>query len=308
MKEAAQAFTPEARIKRHLRQHLTDLGFTKDESGALVLPDASKATVRTLHRKQREDKLAENAAFIANHLPSLQTYFASGTDVRPEAIRPVLQLVTGTGVEAKLFRLASLTWSVPVSSGFGRRMRYLVWDQSIGKLIGIFAIGELTDFTKVIADAPARRHIASDAAPYRDYAPVKRDYIAREARNTTLGLAGEEFVVRFEHWRLNQLGQTKLADRVEHVSQTRGDGLGYDVLSFDANGKERFIEVKTTAFSKETPFFVTRNELNFSKDASDHFVLCRLFEFRLKPRLFALNGALDQHCALDPVTYRASFA
>lgn len=167
---------------------------------------------------------------------------------------------------------------------------------------------EVMDFSNVIADAPARRHIAADAAPYRDYAPVKRDYIAREARNTTLGLAGEEFVVRFEHWRLNQLGQPKLADRVEHVSQTQGDGLGYDVRSFDADGKERFIEVKTTAFSKETPFFVTRNELDFSKDASDHFVLCRLFEFRQNPRLFALKGALDQHCALDPVTYRASFA
>lgn len=167
---------------------------------------------------------------------------------------------------------------------------------------------DVIDFTKVITGAPRRQHFASEAAPYRDYAPVKRDYIAREARNTTLGLAGEEFVVRFEHWRLNQLGQPKLADRVEHVSQTQGDGLGYDVRSFDADGKERFIEVKTTAFSKETPFFVTRNELDFSKDASDHFVLCRLFEFRQKPRLFSLNGALDQHCALDPVTYRASFA
>lgn len=167
---------------------------------------------------------------------------------------------------------------------------------------------ELIDFSKMIADAPARRHIASDAAPYRDYAPIKRDYIAREARNTTLGIAGEELVVRFEHWRLNQLGQSQLADRVEHVSQTKGDGLGYDVLSFDANGKERFIEVKTTTFSKETPFFVSRNELDFSKHARDHFVLCRLFEFRQAPRLFALKGALDQHCALDPVTYRASFA
>lgn len=167
---------------------------------------------------------------------------------------------------------------------------------------------ELIDFSKVVANAPKRQHVATDAAPYRDYAPVKRDYIAREARNTSLGVAGEEFVVRFEHWRLNQLGMTTLADRVEHVSQTKGDGLGYDVLSFDASGRERFIEVKTTAFGKETPFFVTRNELDFSKDAKDHFVLCRLFEFRQAPRLFALNGALDQHCALDPVTYRASFA
>lgn len=167
---------------------------------------------------------------------------------------------------------------------------------------------EQVDFSKVITDAPKRRHIASDAAPDRDYSPVKRDYMARESRNATLGLAGEEFVVRFEHWRLNQLGQSKLADRVEHVSQTKGDGLGYDVLSFDASGRERFIEVKTTSFGKETPFFVSHNELNFSKDASDCFVLCRLFEFRQTPRMFALNGALDQHCALDPVTYRASFS
>jgi hypothetical protein len=166
----------------------------------------------------------------------------------------------------------------------------------------------LIDFTKVITDAPARRHMASDAAPYRSYLPVKRDYIAREARNSTLGIAGEEFVVRFEHWRLNKLGKNKLAERVEHVSQTKGDGLGYDVLSFDTDGKERFIEVKTTAFGKETPFFVTRNELDFSKDASDNFVLCRLFEFRQTPRLFALKGALDQHWSLDPVTYRASFS
>lgn len=166
---------------------------------------------------------------------------------------------------------------------------------------------EMIDFSKVIADAPARRHVAKDAVSSKDYLAVKRDYIAREARNTALGMAGEEFVVRFEHWRLIQLGKTRLADRVEHVSQTKGDGLGYDVLSFDANGRERFIEVKTTAFGKETPFFVTQNELNFSKDSSDNFVLCRLFEFRQTPRLFALNGALDKHCMLDPVTYRASF-
>lgn len=166
---------------------------------------------------------------------------------------------------------------------------------------------ELIDFSRVIAEAPARKHVATEPAPYREYAPIKRDYLARESRNMSLGLAGEEFVVRYEHWRLNQLGLPRLADRVEHVSSTKGDGLGYDVLSFDPNGKERFIEVKTTAFGKETPFFVTRNELQFSRDARENFKLCRLFEFRKAPRLFSLSGPLDTHCTLDPVTYRASF-
>jgi hypothetical protein len=36
----------------------------------------------------------------------------------------------------------SLTWAVPVSHGFGRRLRYLVWDRHNGKLIGLMAIGD----------------------------------------------------------------------------------------------------------------------------------------------------------------------
>lgn len=167
---------------------------------------------------------------------------------------------------------------------------------------------EIFDFATVETDAPMRRHTASDTTPHRAYAPVKRDYLARESRNASLGLAGEEFVAQYEHWRLAQLGKSVLADRVEHVSRTKGDGLGYDVLSFDVNGRERFIEVKTTTFGKETPFFVSSNELDFSRDASTQFMLCRLFEFRKSPRLFSLRGSLDQHCVLDPITYRASFS
>ena len=111
----------------------------------------------------------------------------------------------------------------------------------------------------------------------------------------------------YEHWRLVHLGKTQLADRVEHVSKSKGDGLGYDVLSFDPSGRERFIEVKTTAYSKETPFYVTRGELSFSREASTQFHLCRVFDFRKDPRLFSLKGRLDDHCQLDPVTYQASF-
>jgi hypothetical protein len=107
---------------------------------------------------------------------------------------------------------------------------------------------------------------------------------------------------------LIQLGQPALADKVEHVSSSQGDGLGYDVLSFEADGKERLIEVKTTTFGRDTPFFVSRGELQLSRTAADQFHLYRLFEFRKSPRLFDLNGPLDQHCLLDPVSFRASFA
>lgn len=164
-----------------------------------------------------------------------------------------------------------------------------------------------TDFSKVKSDAPLKQHEAKELEPNMLFRAVKRDYLEREARNQSLGLAGEEFVTLYEHWRLIELGQQRLADKVEHVSQTKGDGLGYDVLSYDSDGKERFIEVKTTTFGRDTPFFVSRGELALSHGAKDKFHLYRLFEFRHAPRLFDLPGSLDQHCVLDPVTYRASF-
>ena len=122
-----------------------------------------------------------------------------------------------------------------------------------------------------------------------------------------LGLAGELFAVDFERWRLAKSGADQLADKVRHVSRDEGDGLGYDVLSFEPDGSERFIEVKTTSFGERTPFFVSANEVQFARTHTQRFRLYRLFDFRVSPRLFELAGSFEQHCQLDPTTFRASF-
>jgi len=80
--------------------------------------------------------------FISERFPELIKHFASGEDIDPARISPVLQRISSGTWEGDLFRLASLTWSVPVSNGFGRRLRYLVWDKYNGKLMGIIAIGD----------------------------------------------------------------------------------------------------------------------------------------------------------------------
>jgi len=79
-------------------------------------------------------------------------------------------------------------------------------------------------------------------------------------------------------------------------------------LSFDGDGRERFIEVKTTAFAAEVPVFIRQNEVAFPEDHSDQFHLYRLFEFRQNPRMFSLFGAVSASCHLDPRTYRATVA
>lgn len=131
------------------------------------------------------------------------------------------------------------------------------------------------------------------------------NFLALEAASRDLGRAGESFVVSYERDRLARAGKPRLADRVEHVALTRGDGFGFDVWSFDMNGADRFIEVKTTSNAKDTPFFITRNELAVSLAEAHAYRLYRLFRFRTTPRFFVLTGALDECTVLTPTVYAA---
>lgn len=132
----------EANLKRRLRRHLASLGFQKTKEGELTPPGVGKDAVRAVHGIQRADRLAANRRFLSEQFPRLAKHFASGSEIDPQRISPALQRIeTGTW-QGDLFRLASLTWSVPVSNGFGRRLRYLVWDEQNEKLIGIIAIGD----------------------------------------------------------------------------------------------------------------------------------------------------------------------
>lgn len=165
----------------------------------------------------------------------------------------------------------------------------------------------LAEFSGFVVEAPrgrARRVRAGDNHLIR--LPFKRDYLERESRNRSLGLAGELVVLDFESRRLHLEGAKHLCDRIEHSSVLKGDGLGYDVLSFDSDGRERFIEVKTTAYDAETPFFVSPNEVSFSEEQAKSFQTYRLFDFRRNARMFALQGAISSNFLLDPCTYRAS--
>ena len=105
------------------------------------------------------------------------------------------------------------------------------------------------------------------------------DYQAIEAQNRALGLAGEEAVVRREIRFLRLAQRDDLAHRVRHASVEDGDGLGYDVRSFRPDGTERLLEVKTTRYSPQQPFLVTRNEVDLSVEQPDRFTLVRVSRF-----------------------------
>jgi hypothetical protein len=123
-----------------------------------------------------------------------------------------------------------------------------------------------------------------------------------------MGERGEEFALKFEKNRLALLNREDLAREVEWTSKEKGDGAGYDIRSFDPKSeKELFIEVKTSNCGKYQPFYISENEVSFSKDNSEQYSLYRVFNFRRDPKLFMLPGDIRQNVQLVANTYKAIF-
>jgi len=134
--------TVEARLKRLVRANLRRLGFVRKEGEWLTPSSSCKDAIRSLHQEHRSTRLAKESSFLRKNARSLLRFFANGADIVPEQVRPVLVPVTAGTLESDLFRFATSLWSVPVSGGYGRRLRYLVIDDSTGYLMGLFGLGD----------------------------------------------------------------------------------------------------------------------------------------------------------------------
>ncbi|MDT5063522.1 MAG: hypothetical protein QOH63_3981 [Acidobacteriota bacterium] len=129
------------------------------------------------------------------------------------------------------------------------------------------------------------------------------NYIENEKAKKRIGDLGEQLVFRYEQEKLRKLGSKK---EPVYIAKTKGDGEGYDILSFDEWDEEIFIEVKTTTSNYDAPFYITRNELEKSINEKERFCLYRLFDFDEKERtakFYVQQGSLEYLC-INPVLYR----
>lgn len=135
----------------------------------------------------------------------------------------------------------------------------------------------------------------------------KFDVAARDERNRVLGEAGERLVFEYERATLRGVGRGDLADEVRWVSRDEGDGAGFDIASYDPDGRNRLIEVKTTNGWERTPFHISRNELNVSEQNRGEWCLVRLYDFCREPKGFELRPPLEAHVSLIATGFQASF-
>jgi hypothetical protein len=131
-----------AALREAIRASLLKQGFTF--RGDDVLPPApeDKAAVRRLHSLAVEHRIEKARPGLQRYEPSMLRRLAFGSEVNPAAIRPRLVEVKRGSDDELLFRYARLHWSIPISAGYGRRLRFLVLDEHNGKLIGLIGLGD----------------------------------------------------------------------------------------------------------------------------------------------------------------------
>lgn len=142
----------------------------------------------------------------------------------------------------------------------------------------------IRNFVKSISEPQKQKEIIAPEKLYRTARKIDNWEEINKKRKMT-GSKGEEIAVAMEQEFFESIDRKDLAQKVRHVAAEDGDGLGYDVLSFFENGKEKYIEVKSTTTSLSSPFYLSRNELGFLKEHNEDAFIYRILISEDEPQI-----------------------
>jgi hypothetical protein len=132
------------------------------------------------------------------------------------------------------------------------------------------------------------------------------NFLQNNIDNKRLGDLGELWALKYEIEKLRKNGQNNLIDKIKHTAKDEGDGTGYDIQSFDVNGRKIYIEVKTTKGEMNSTFYITRTELERSIIEKNNFYLYRLYNYNEDndtADILIIKGELTKLCEF-PTTYK----
>ncbi len=100
-----------------------------------------KDVIRSIHVASRNYDTDSQRETALRLFSKYRDRFINGADLDPSRIEPVLiHIEDRTDEWGDLFRLARWTWSMPYSAGYGRRLRFIVWDAHHEAVMGIIGL------------------------------------------------------------------------------------------------------------------------------------------------------------------------
>ncbi len=84
------------------------------------------------------------------------------------------------------------------------------------------------------------------------------------------------------------------------------DFKGFDILSYDKDKNEIYIEVKTTKAGSETPFYISENEFYFLSNNLEKYMIYRICNYNDEHNtgdIFIIKDVENQ-ILKEPINYR----
>lgn len=142
---------------------------------------------------------------------------------------------------------------------------------------------------------------ASNGSP-----PDDDQFLEKHKKNIFFGNIAEERVFEEEKKRLIKAGKSNLASDVEWTSR-KNMSAGYDIRSFEVDGKTKYIEVKAASGNlNQLSFILSDPEFQKSRELPNYFIYCVLFKKSEIDRIIAIPSEKVDTSYLKPLNYRVA--
>lgn len=99
-----------------------------------------KDYLRSLHQRAKLNAPGMDGRKLLALYKKYSHFFRKGDDINPAKIKPVMYLAPQHTRWGDLFVLVRSLWSMPYNKGYGRRLRFVVFDEHHEAVIGIIGL------------------------------------------------------------------------------------------------------------------------------------------------------------------------
>jgi len=136
---------------------------------------------------------------------------------------------------------------------------------------------------------------------------TKIDYSNRSRKFKRIGDRGKQIVLRAERQYLKKNGRKDLADLVDQISE-RDDSVGYDIKSYELDGTEKLIEVKSTLRKiGKSNVFLSANELQVAENENNYYFYIIYEVDSKRPKIWRIKSSdllNDNNIVKEPILYK----
>lgn len=312
-KEQAQSMLPVYKKTNYWAEHVRPKGFVVEfDNRWQISGNYKKYTWCKIYRKGDKDKLifftvgtSGDTEELVYKLDCKWSSKIASNQLSEDQIESFYRFIKDTGAQwrsVSFNRLSQYTWEKLITETRAFIETYSeLYDDVIDYVWGRNETPLAPKPGLTLKQKPKGKH-KEYPSPNYIHQGVEKDFVGQNQYQHQIGKQGEEMVIAYEKKQLKDAGRKDLAENVRKVL----DGEGFDILSFDADGTEKFIEVKTTKGDEDSPFFLSDAELAFLKANRGKYVIYRIFNF--KPLhgsgdFYILDGDIENGILLYPKTY-----